>query len=179
MLLALQRELGLLQGEVPAARGYPPSLDGLLSSIVERCGTSPIGSITGFFTVLVDGDDTEEPVSDIVRGLIDGHIILSRDLAEQSHYPAVDVPRSLSRVSQKICDVDILQSAAYIRSKISLYEQSKDIINAGVYTAGTNPQLDVFLKNKKLLDAFLQQGIEEYTDIATVQEQLKHLQVVV
>lgn len=159
-----QRELGLFRGEVPAARGYPPSLDGVLSSIVERCGTSVSGSITGFFTVLVDGDDTEEPVSDTVRGLIDGHIILSRNLAQLSHYPAVDVPRSLSRLALKVCPKDVLEAAAYVRSKMSLYEQSKDIINAGVYTPGTNPPLDIFLKGKPKLDAFLQQGIGEHSD---------------
>ncbi len=173
-----QRELGLLRGEMPAARGYPPSLDGVLSSVLERCGTSRLGSITGFFTVLVDGDDIEEPVSDIVRGLIDGHIILSRDLAQASHYPAIDILRSLSRVATKVCDSDILDAASYIRSKVNLYEQSKDIINAGVYTSGTNAQLDVFLKNKKRLDVFLKQGIKEYADNKSIISEMKTLKAI-
>ena len=173
-----QRELGLLRGEMPAARGYPPSLDGVLSSVLERCGTAQLGSITGFFTVLVDGDDTEEPVSDIVRGLIDGHIILSRELAQAAHYPAIDIPRSLSRVASKVCESDVLDAASYIRSKISLYEQSKDIINAGVYTSGTNAQLDVFLKNKKRLDAFLKQDIAEYSDSENIASTMKTLKAI-
>ncbi len=170
-----QRELGLLRGEMPAARGYPPSLDGLLSSVLERCGTAQAGSITGFFTVLVDGDDTEEPVSDIVRGLIDGHIILNRELAQSSHYPAIDIPRSLSRVANKVCEADVLDAASYIRSKMSLYEQSKDIINAGVYTAGSNEALDAFLKGKRRLDAFLQQNIGEYADTKSIASDMKML----
>ena len=125
--------------------------------------------------MLVDGDDIEEPVSDIVRGLIDGHIVLSRELAHQSHYPAIDIPGSLSRLAVKISNKEIIDTASYIRSKISLYNQSKDIINAGVYTSGTNKELDQFLSGKKQLDAFLCQKIDEYSDSENTTKNLQTL----
>lgn len=159
-----QREIGMMRGELPVARGFPNSIYKVLPQIVERCGTSPNGSITGIFTVLVEGDDEDEPVSDIVRGIVDGHIILKRELAEQMQYPAIHISSSLSRVAQKIQKNTVYNAVRVIRERLGLYEQAKDIINAGVYTSGGNRRLDMFLVHKQKLDDFLRQGTSEKPD---------------
>ena len=121
---------------MPASRGYPPSIFPLLADIFERCGTSTTGTITGIFTILVEGGDTDEPISDTVRGLIDGHIHLSRDLADRNHYPAIHISSSLSRLANNIAHKDHKVATNKIRKYLGIYEQSKDIINAGVYERG-------------------------------------------
>lgn len=165
-----QREIGMMRGEVPVARGFPTSLYRVLPQIVERCGNAPTGSITGIFTVLVEGDDEDEPVTDIVRGILDGHIVLTRELAEQMHFPAVHISSSLSRVANRVRKTKIQKAASTIRVRLGMYEQSKDIINAGVYTSGTNKDLDIFLNLKPEFDEFIAQGISEHADIDRVED---------
>lgn len=156
-----QREIGMMRGELPIARGYPTSLYHIFPQIVERCGTSDKGTITGIFTVLVEGDDDDEPVTDIVRGIVDGHVILSRELAHQMQYPAVYISGSLSRVANKVQDKKMYDGISKIRERLGLYEQAKDIINAGVYTPGGNRKLDQFMGYKESLDDFLKQDVDE------------------
>lgn len=164
-----QREIGMTRGEPPVARGYPTSLYRVLPQIAERCGTSMKGSITGIFTILVEGDEEDEPVSDIVRGIIDGHIILNRELAQQLQYPAVHIAMSLSRVANKVQNPSLFEAISVIRESISMYEQAKDIITAGVYTPGSNKRLDDFLAIKDELDIFLKQSIEESSDYSQLE----------
>ncbi len=178
-LVHAQREIGLMRGELPASRGYPPSIFPLLASTFERCGTSSFGSITGIFTILVEGGDADEPVSDVVRGLIDGHIHLQRELAERNHYPAIHIASSLSRVANDIVSSDHKEAAHKIRKYLGIYEQSKDIINAGVYEKGSNTALDNFLDVMDVFNAFVQQSIDESVDCSEIQNECvalaKHL----
>ncbi len=167
-----QREIGLLRGEMPASRGYPSSLYPLLSNLFERCSTSSTGSITGLFTILVEGDDMDEPVSDIVRGMIDGHIVLSRELAEQNHYPAIQVSRSLSRVAPALLDKEFLAAANKVRTFLASYEQSKDVIQAGVYAPGSNEMVDIFLSEQASYNAFVQQSTDEHVEFSDTRSQL-------
>ncbi len=156
-LAMAQREIGLAAGEPPSQKGYTPSVFNLLPRVLERAGNFQKGSITGFFTVLVEGDDFNEPISDAVRSILDGHIILSRRLAAAGHYPAVNVMHSLSRLTTQISEVGDLDAARKIREALALYDESKDLIELGAYVSGSNPRLDAALRMRPEINAFLQQ----------------------
>jgi len=156
-LATAQREIGLAAGEPPSQKGYTPSVFNLLPKILERAGNFPKGSITGFFTVLVEGDDFNEPICDAVRAILDGHIILSRRLAAGGHYPAVDVLHSISRLTSKLSSSAHLAAAQKVREAMATYEESKDLIELGAYVAGTNPRLDAAVRMQPEITAFLRQ----------------------
>lgn len=167
-----QREVGLTVGEPPATRGYTPSVFALLPKLLERSGTSEKGTITGLYTVLVDGDDMNEPIADAVRGILDGHIVLSRELAAQNHYPAIDILNSVSRVMIEIVNNEHRQTANKMRSVIATYQDARDLVNIGAYTPGSNPKIDYALASIDACLEFLQQDIHERTSYETT---LKHL----
>jgi len=156
-----QREIGLAIGEPPVARGYTPSIYSMLPKLLERSGNFQQGSITGIYTVLVEGDDTDEPISDTVRGIIDGHIVLSRSVAMQNHYPAIDILASISRLMNEIVGQEHLQLAAKLRRILSIYQENKDLITIGAYKSGMNPELDYAVANMGKINNFLQQGVSE------------------
>lgn len=156
-----QREIGLSAGEPPTTRGYPPSVFALLPRLVERAGRSEKGSITAFYSVLVEGDDPSEPIADTVRGLLDGHTYLSRKLAGRGHFPAIDMLQSLSRVMPDIVPVQHQAAAQRIRELISVYRDNEDLITIGAYRAGSNPLVDTAMRCKDLIDQFLKQGMTE------------------
>ncbi len=156
-----QREIGLSVGEPPASKGYTPSVFALLPRLLERAGRNQHGSITGFFTVLVEGDDFNEPICDAVRGILDGHIILSRALAARNHYPAIDVLNSVSRVMPALTDGRHLSMAAAARKHLATYEKARDLINIGAYVQGSDPEIDAALVVMPLLSAFLQQSSKD------------------
>lgn len=156
-----QREIGLTVGEPPATRGYPPSVFAILPKLLERVGMSEKGSITGIYTVLVDGDDHNEPIADAVRGILDGHVVLSRELASRNHYPSIDVLQSVSRVMNDVADQQIQFLARKIREHLAVYQEAKDLIDIGAYVEGSNPQIDEAIKHIGRIKNFLCQGIEE------------------
>ncbi len=160
-----QREIGLAAGEPPATRGFTPSVFEALPKLLERCGTSDKGTITGFYTILVEGDDMDEPVSDTVRGTLDGHLILSRKLAQANQYPAVDVLQSISRLAPKISGPETKKVMGKLRSLLATYTESEDLINVGAYVKGTNPDIDEAIGKIKDIRGFLSQGIEEKAPI--------------
>ena len=162
-----QREIGLAIGEPPVARGYTPSVLAQLPKLLERAGNSSKGSITGLYTVLVDGDDFNEPISDTVRGILDGHIVLSRDLANSNHYPAIDVLASVSRVMPDLIDKEHLQKAGRIKTLMATYRESQDLINIGAYSPGSNADIDEAIEKMPAIRQFLQQLVEEKYDMDT------------
>ena len=170
-----QREIGLAAGEPPTTRGYPPSVFAMLPKLTERAGRSPEGSITAFYTVLVEGDDTNEPISDAVRGLLDGHTILSRKIASRGHYPAIDVLESLSRVMADIVPGEHQQAAMTLRKLLAAHRDHEDLISIGAYRSGANPEVDAALAMKPEIDAFLQQAIGERSSVPAAQEELLRL----
>lgn len=157
-----QREIGLSIGEPPSTKGYTPSVFALLSHFLERSGTSKRGSITGFFNVLVDGDDFTEPITDAVRSILDGHIVLSRKLASQNHYPAVDILHSDSRLMPYLVEGEHSNAAAQMRRLISIYEGMEDLINIGAYTLGSQPEVDRSVKKRPAILDFLRQKPGEH-----------------
>jgi FliI/YscN family ATPase len=159
-----QREIGLSIGEPPASKGYTPSVFALLPKLLERAGRSDKGSITGYFTVLVEGDDFNEPISDAVRGILDGHIILSRSLAARNHYPSIDVLNSVSRVMPAVTSPEHLQKSAWIRRNMAIYEKARDLVNIGAYVSGSDPEIDAALQVMPAITSFLQQGKDEVSD---------------
>jgi flagellum-specific ATP synthase len=156
-----QREVGLAVGEPPTTKGYPPSVYSLLPKLVERAGTAATGSITGLYTVLVEGDDMNDPIGDAVRSVVDGHIVLSRDLAERGHYPAVDVLESVSRVMPDVVAEDRVNLAVLMRQHLSTYRDAQDLVNIGAYVSGSNAEIDTALGLMPGIRAFLQQGLTE------------------
>ena len=148
-------------GEPPARQGYTPSVFSLLPKLLERAGTGPKGTITGLYTILVDGDDMDDPIADSVRGILDGHVVLSRRLADQAHYPAIDVLKSVSRLANKIISPTAREVFTIIRRHLAVYTQAEDLINAGAYAPGSNPEIDVAIKKYKEIRQFLIQGIDE------------------
>ncbi len=170
-----QREIGLAAGEPPATRGYPPSVFSLLPKLVERTGRTNSGSITGFYTVLVEGDDTNEPVSDAVRGILDGHIVLSRKLAQQGHFPAIDILSSISRLMPEITDDEHRQSATSLRQILAAYQQAEDLISIGAYQAGSNAAVDAAIRLKEQIQSFLQQSPTETESLTNSVDQLQQL----
>lgn len=159
-----QREVGLAIGEPPATKGYTPSVYAMLPQLLERSGTSEKGSITAFYTVLVDGDDFNEPIADAVRGILDGHIVLSRDLAHQNHYPAIDVLNSVSRLMSAIASKEHKEAASKARDLLATYKNSEDLINIGAYVKGSNKKIDLAVKYYDQIISFLRQGINEKSD---------------
>lgn len=156
-----QREIGLAIGEPPATRGYTPSVFTEMPKLLERCSNSLTGTMTGFYTVLVEGDDLDEPVSDNAEGFLDGHIILNKKLAELNHYPAIDALKSISRISEKILPEKIKKSAGYVRNKIAVYSDAEDLINVGAYVKGSNPEIDEAIKKQPEIKKFMAQKINE------------------
>ncbi|HEU0138698.1 MAG: FliI/YscN family ATPase [Bryobacteraceae bacterium] len=156
-LAMAQREIGLAAGEPPSQKGYTPSVFNLLPRVCERAGNFSTGSITGFFTVLVEGDDFNEPICDAVRGILDGHIILSRDLGAAGHYPAIDVLNSVSRLASSLSTPEQKAAAQKIREALSAYRRAEDLINLGAYTAGSNPKLDTVIRARERMMDFLRQ----------------------
>ncbi|MEH6358784.1 MAG: flagellar protein export ATPase FliI [Pseudomonadales bacterium] len=161
-----QRELALAVGEPPATKGYPPSVFAKLPQLVERAGNAAAGqgSITAFYTVLTEGDDQQDPIADASRAILDGHIVLSRRLAESGHYPAIDVEASISRVMPQVVSPEQLQLAQQFRQVYSNYQQSSDLISVGAYSAGSNPDTDFAIQRMPVMRQFLQQGLNEAVD---------------
>src|SRR5450631_4325113 len=156
-LAMAQREIGLAAGEPPSQKGYTPSVFNLLPKVLERAGNFRRGSITGFFTVLVEGDDFNEPICDAVRAILDGHVILSRELGAMGHYPAIDILNSVSRLASKVATPEQREAARKIRETLASYQQSEDLINLGAYAAGSNARLDSAIRLRPHLMQFLRQ----------------------
>ena len=171
-----QREIGLAAGEPPATRGYPPSVFALLPRLLERSGRTPRGSITGLYTVLVEADDANEPVSDSVRSILDGHIMLSRKLAQQAHWPAIDVLDSVSRSMSDIVSTEHRRAADSLRQLLAAYRQSEDLISVGAYQPGSNATLDTAIRLRDALNAFLRQGTDEQVPFAQALQSLLQLE---
>jgi FliI/YscN family ATPase len=161
-----QREIGLAAGEHPATRGYPPSVFALLPKLLERSGQSNRGSITGFYTVLVEGDDANEPISDAVRGILDGHVVLSRKLAEQGQFPAIDILSSVSRLMPEVASDGHRRAAASLRQMLSVYQQSEDLISIGAYQPGSNANVDTAIRLDSAIRQFLKQSANEPASFA-------------
>ncbi|MEN9631678.1 MAG: hypothetical protein RL077_82 [Verrucomicrobiota bacterium] len=170
-----QREIGLAVGEPPATRGYTPSVFAMLPRLLERAGAGETGSITALYTVLVEGDDMNEPVADAVRGILDGHIVLSRALAHFNHYPAIDILESVSRLTRDVCSADEVALAGRAREQLALYRKNEDLISIGAYTKGTNPALDHAIALHEPLKGFLRQSVQEYSDRPQTFGQLKKI----
>ena len=156
-----QREIGLASGEPPVTRGYPPSVYSEMPKLLERAGTNDKGSITGLYTVLVDGDDFNEPITDTARSILDGHIMLDRKLGHKNHYPAIDVLQSISRVMSSIASKEHKELAGKLKSVLATYNEAEDLINIGAYKAGSNPDIDYAIKKIRQINEFLCQGTDE------------------
>jgi flagellum-specific ATP synthase len=158
-----QREIALAVGEPPATKGYPPSVFARLPALVERAGNGAEnqGSITAFYTVLTEGDDLQDPIADAARAILDGHIVLTRALADSGHYPAIDVEASISRVMPQVVSDEHLQAARRIRQVYSIYQQNKDLISIGAYTRGTDNRIDLAIAAEPVINEFLQQRMKE------------------
>ena len=158
-----QREIALAVGEPPATKGYPPSVFAKLPALVERAGNGSDGqgSITAFFTVLTEGDDLQDPIADAARAILDGHIVLSRELADAGHYPAIDIEKSISRVMPMVTSPEHMDLARTLKQFYSLYQQNRDLITIGAYSQGSDPRIDRAIIQKPYLDQFLQQGMRE------------------
>ncbi|PYZ93146.1 flagellar protein export ATPase FliI [Salipaludibacillus keqinensis] len=161
-----QREIGLAIGEPPTTKGYTPSVFAILPRLLERSGMNESGSITAFYTVLVDGDDMNEPIADAVRGILDGHLVLDRKLANKGHFPAINVLTSISRVMNDIVSEEHQQTADYIRNMLATYHDSEDLINIGVYKKGSNKEVDEAINMYPEIMAFLKQGLNESNDFS-------------
>lgn len=170
-----QREIGLAAGEVPATRGYPPSVFAMLPQLVERAGRSGKGSITGIYTVLVDGDDTNEPISDALRGLLDGHIHLSRSIASRNRYPAIDVLPSLSRLQSQLVTPQHARAAAELRQLMAVYRDNEDLISIGAYKTGSSPLIDRAIAMRAGIEALLTQDTKTKLTFEVTLEQLLKL----
>ena len=158
-----QREIGLSIGEPPTTRGYTPSVFATLPKLLERSGMSDKGSITAFYTVLVEGDDMNEPIADAVRGILDGHLILSRKIAAQNHYPAVDIQNSLSRLMSSLITDEQKKLAGELKENIAIYQEAKDLIDIGAYKQGSNPLTDYAISVHYPIQDFLKQSVNEYS----------------
>ncbi|MCM1025697.1 MAG: flagellar protein export ATPase FliI [Roseburia sp.] len=170
-----QREIGLASGEPPVSRGYPPSVYSEMPKLLERAGRSDKGSITGLYTVLVDGDDFNEPITDTARSILDGHIMLDRKLGHKNHYPAIDILQSISRCMSQIADREHKQMASKLKTVLATYNEAEDLINIGAYKSGSNPSIDYAIAKIDAVNAFLCQDVEEKFDFETSVEMLKQL----
>ena len=171
-----QREIGLAIGEPPVSRGYPPSVYAEMPKLLERAGNSEKGSITGMYTVLVDGDDFNEPITDTARGILDGHIVLSRKLANKGHYPAIDVLASISRVMSNIASPEHKKLAVEIKKQMAIYKESEDLINVGAYNRGSSAEIDLAIDKMPSINAFLCQAVG---DKVGFEETLRQMQQIV
>lgn len=170
-----QREIGLASGEPPVSRGYPPSVYSEMPKLLERAGNGATGSITGLYTVLVDGDDFNEPIADTARGILDGHIILSRSLAHKNHYPAIDILQSISRVMSSIADKEHKKAAGQMKMVMATYRDAEDLINIGAYKAGSSKTIDYAISKIEAVNSFLCQETDEKVTLEDTLEQLKEL----
>jgi flagellum-specific ATP synthase len=170
-----QREVGLAIGEPPASKGYTPSVFALLPKLLERAGTNDRGSITGFYTVLVEGDDFNEPICDAARSILDGHIVLSRHLAARNHYPAIDVLNSISRVMPAVTTPEHRAYAAQVRKLMATYEKARDLVNIGAYASGSDPEIDAALEALPGIMDLLQQTQQEFTPLEEILRQMKQI----
>ncbi len=167
-----RREIGLAAGEPPATRGYPPSVFAELPRLLERAGPGETGTITALYTVLVEGDDMNDPVGDAARGILDGHVVLSRRLAAAGHFPTIDVLESVSRLASKVTPAPRLHLAARLRRLLSAAAEAKDLVEIGAYVAGSDPVVDEALARRELMEAFLRQPTDEVADPERSWEQL-------
>ncbi|KMJ58729.1 ATP synthase [Bacillus sp. LL01] len=170
-----QREVGLAVGEPPTTKGYTPSVFSMLPKLLERTGTNQHGSITAFYTVLVDGDDMNEPIADTVRGILDGHFVLDRDLANKGQYPAINVLKSVSRVMNNIVDSEHKRAAEFLREKLSKYYQAEDLINIGAYKRGSSREIDDAIQTYPAIIKYLKQEVEEKWGFADTKAELSNL----
>jgi flagellum-specific ATP synthase len=167
-----QREIGLAAGEPPTTKGYPPSVFAMLPRLVERAGRNALGSITAFYSVLVEGDDTNEPIADAVRGLIDGHCILSRKIAARGHYPAIDVLESISRLMNDLVPAEHRTAALFIRELMAAYRDHEDLISIGAYRSGANPTVDIAIAMRDEINRYLQQTVDVRSSAELAQKEL-------
>ena len=167
-----QREIGLSVGEPPATRGYPPSTFSLLAQLLERAGTGETGSVTGIYTVLVDGDDHNEPIADAARSFLDGHVVLDRKLAIAGHFPSIDVLGSISRVASRVSSPEQIEFAQTLRKTLAARRSAQDLLDVGAYQSGANPLVDAAVENEDEINAFLQQRMNEQTTFAAAWQQL-------
>jgi len=172
-----QREVGLAVGEPPATKGYTPSVFALLPRLLERSGMGLNGSITAFYTVLVEADDMNDPIADAVRGILDGHIVLSRELASKSHYPAIDVMESVSRLMPEIAPPEHFRRAMLIKEKMAIYRQSEDLINIGAYAKGSNTKIDEAIKCNDSINDFLKQDLDQGFSFEQTLEALENIKM--
>lgn len=170
-----QREVGLAVGEPPVTRGYTPSVFALLPKLLERAGNSEKGSITALYTVLVDGDDLNEPITDAVRGILDGHIFLSRKLASKGHYPAIDILQSISRVMPNIVSDDHIRASRVFREYLSVYKEAEDLINIGAYSKGSNKKIDIAIDKIDIFNQLLRQDVNEKVNFEDTLNTLKRI----
>ena len=159
-----QREIGLASGEPPVTRGYPPSVYSEMPKLLERAGRSEKGSITGLYTVLVDGDDFNEPITDTARSILDGHIMLSRKLGHKNHYPAIDILQSISRCMSQIATKEHKAAAGKLKNVLATYNEAEDLINIGAYKQGSNSSIDHAISKINEVNAFLMQDVDEKYD---------------
>jgi FliI/YscN family ATPase len=174
-LAMAQREIGLAAGEPPSQKGYTPSVFNLLPKIFERAGRFRKGSITGFFTVLVEGDDFNEPICDAVRAILDGHIVLSRQLGAAGHYPAIDVLQSVSRLAPRLSSPEQREAAIKIREAMATHQRSEDLINLGAYASGANPKLDAAIRLRPQLLDFLRQDSAAHSSFEETMSRMREL----
>jgi flagellum-specific ATP synthase len=170
-----QREIGLATGEPPVSRGYTPSVFAVMPKLLERAGHSNKGSITGMYTVLVDGDDFNEPITDTARGILDGHIVLSRKLANKGHYPAIDVLASISRVMNDIITDEHKLYAREIKKHLAIYKESEDLINVGAYNKGSNAEIDKAIEKIGAINGFLQQSVNDKVGFQNTLDHMKNI----
>ncbi len=170
-----QREIGLASGEPPTTKGYTPSVFAMLPKLLERAGRTQKGSITGFYTVLVDNDDMNEPIADAARSILDGHIVLSRKLAHKNHYPAVDVLESISRIMKSIIDPQKVQIAGKVRDLMAIYQEAEDLISIGAYTPGSSTRIDEAVSKIEQINAFLRQDYHESSLQSDIWQQLTQI----
>ena len=170
-----QREIGLATGEPPTSKGYTPSVFTMLPKLLERSGMSETGSITAFYTVLVEGDDMNEPIADAVRGILDGHVILSRKIAGENHYPAIDIQQSLSRLMKSIVPNEQYNKAGLLKENLAAYAEAKDLIDIGAYKLGTNPKVDQAIQLNEEIKSFLKQNVDEPSTYTETVESLNRV----
>ena len=168
-----QREIGLATGEPPTTRGYTPSVFAMMPKLLERSGMSKEGSITAFYTVLVEGDDMNEPIADSVRGILDGHIVLSRKIAAKNHFPAIDIQNSISRIMKEVVKEDHYDLAGELKENQSIYSESEDLINVGAYVKGSSPTIDKAVTLNAPIKSFLRQNVKDHFTYEESVEQLK------
>jgi len=172
-----QREIGIAIGEPPTTKGYTPSVFALLPRLLERAGNSNTGSVTGLYSVLVEGDDFNEPVSDAVRSILDGHVALSRKLAARNQYPAIDILDSISRLMKEVSTDEELKTIGEVRELISIFREAEDLINIGAYVKGSNPKIDRAISKIDRFNEFFLQGINEIADHESSLRELQQILV--